>query len=58
MFGQYTAQSQDTLETLWVNGRRDDQRGLHYQPDLMLAHAVNTALALGRPLLMTRSGRC
>jgi len=55
---QFVANAADRLETLWVDGRRDHRRGRHYDAGPLLVHAVNTALALGRPLLLSGEPGC
>jgi MoxR-like ATPase len=46
------------VRALDVDGRPDRERGLNYRASSLLENAVNTALALGRPLLVSGEPGC
>ena len=48
----------DLLSILEVDGGADDRRGVDYRASDLLENAVNTALALGRPLLVSGEPGC
>jgi MoxR-like ATPase len=58
MFKRFNSQGMDELEELEVDGNIDSRRGRDYIAGEFLVHAINTALALNRPLLVSGEPGC
>ena len=58
MSRRYDPNSIDLVDTLQVNGHPDELRGKGYICDKHTAEAINVALALGRPLLISGEPGC
>ena len=57
-FQKFDRTASDLIRTLEVDGGFDAQRGLDFSVSNALEHAINTALALGRPLLVSGETGC
>lgn len=55
---KFDRQAPDVIASLDVDGRADRRRGAGYLASERLEHAVNTALILGRPLLLSGEPGC
>src|SRR3974377_1833705 len=52
-FKRFHRHAPDLIQDLIVDGNSDKRRGLDYQISELLEHAINTALGLARPLLVS-----
>ena len=57
-FKRFDRTANDLVKDLRVDGTPDRRRGLEYQISEGIEHAINTALGLGRPLLVSGETGC
>jgi MoxR-like ATPase len=57
-FKRFDRTADDVVKELKVDGTPDRRRGLEYQIGENIEHAINTALGLGRPLLVSGETGC
>jgi MoxR-like ATPase len=57
-FKRFDRDKSKVLDTLLVDGAQDKHRGVGYHVGEPLSHAINTALALGKPLLVSGEPGC
>ena len=58
MFRTFDRKAEDLVAALEVDGGSDTRRGVNYRTSELLEHAINTALAVGRPLLVSGEPGC
>ena len=54
----FDREAMDITKYVLVDGRPDDRRGVNYRASILLENAINTALILGRPLLVSGEPGC
>jgi MoxR-like ATPase len=57
-FKRFDLNAKDQVKDLKVDGTPDTRRGIGYQIGELVEHAINTALGLGRPLLVSGETGC